>query len=620
VSVWWWKLLRYVQPHRRGVGLLMLLALSSVALTLLAPWPLKLIVDNVLTGQPLPLAAGWIQFLPSGDGTFGELLWLTIGTVLLFLGKEAAEIARAYIQEGIGGRISQDLGAAVFDHLQRLSLRFHARAHVGDLVRRIVVDSRCGRDLLVEVLLPFMISLSTLVLMFIILVWINPILAVVAVAVAIPLGTVMRVIAPHMAQRTYEEQVLEGQMMAQAEQTLSALPVIQAFGREDYEDDRFRGLSMQTIYAFLRMTMAQMQFKLGVSGTTAFGTAAIMGIGGLQVVDGSLSVGGLLVFLAYLNSLYTPMVTLAYLATGYALAEARAQRISEVLETAVEVQEDRAAKALPDSPLGERGHLRMEGVTFGYEPDRPILHDITLDVKPGEVIALVGPSGAGKSTLASLILRFFDPWQGRIEINGTDLRRVQISSLRAQVSILLQDPFLLPLTVAENIAYGRPGASRDEIVATAVAAQADGFIRRLPQGYDTVIGERGGSLSGGERLRLAVARALLKDTPFLILDEPTAALDAETEAQLFEALDHLIAGRTTIIIAHRISTIRRADRIVVLDKGKITETGTHSELMRQGQLYAKLHALQESGTSLAAQMTATGQRWQKSAASEGSSG
>jgi ATP-binding cassette subfamily B protein/subfamily B ATP-binding cassette protein MsbA len=266
--------------------------------------------------------------------------------------------------------------------------------------------------------------------------------------------------------------------------------------------------------------------------------------------------------------------------------------VVEVLDVEDEVRDAPGSKPLPVHTTGGRGHVRFENVTFGYEPGCPVLKDINIEVFPGETVALVGSTGAGKSTLVSLIPRFFDPWQGRVTLDGEDLRDIRLSSLRAQVSLVLQEPFLLPLTVLENIAYGRPGASREEIVSSAVAANADEFIRRLPSGYDTVIGERGATLSGGEKQRLAMARALLKDAPILILDEPTSALDAQTESLLLEALERLMKGRTTFIIAHRLSTVRRVDRIFVIDGGRIVETGTHESLLAAGGPYHRLYSLQ----------------------------
>jgi ATP-binding cassette subfamily B protein/subfamily B ATP-binding cassette protein MsbA len=286
------------------------------------------------------------------------------------------------------------------------------------------------------------------------------------------------------------------------------------------------------------------------------------------------------------------METLAYLSSSFASASARARRVLEILDADEEIRDAPGALVLPVHVAGKSGGISLEGVSFGYEPGRAVLHDINLDVAPGETLALVGPTGAGKTTLVSLIPRFFDPWQGRVILDGTDIRDIQVASLRNRVSLVLQDPFLLPLTAGENIAYGRPEASREEIVAAAVAANADGFIRELPEGYDTPLGERGATLSGGQRQRLAIARALLKDAPILILDEPTSALDARTEALLLEALERLMQGRTTFIIAHRLSTIRNADRIVVIEDGRIAETGTHSNLIAANGAYAHLYAQQ----------------------------
>jgi ATP-binding cassette subfamily B protein/subfamily B ATP-binding cassette protein MsbA len=270
-------------------------------------------------------------------------------------------------------------------------------------------------------------------------------------------------------------------------------------------------------------------------------------------------------------------------------AGAGIDRVSEILEQEPEVRDRPGAITLPGR---SHGHVRLEGVTFGYDADRPVLRDVSLEARPGQTVAVVGPTGAGKSTLVSLVARFFDPWSGRVTLDGRDLRDIRLADVRAQVSLVLQEPFLFPLSVAENIAYGRPDATREQIVAAARAANADEFIDRLPEGYDTVIGHRGATLSGGQRQRLSIARALLRDAPVLILDEPTSALDAETERLILQALRRLMDGRTTFIIAHRFSTVRRADKIVVLDGGEVVETATHDELLARGGLYARLYELQ----------------------------
>lgn len=440
--------------------------------------------------------------------------------------------------------------------------------------------------------LPALTSVVSLCMMFAVMWKLERSLAVLALFIAPGLVFFIRLLNRPMTERAYQYQQLEGEMMAMAEQTLSSIPVVQAFSREVYEDKRWRGLSRRTLQAYLRTILSQMQFKIGVSGTTAFGTAVVMVFGGLFVLKGSLTIGSLIVFLSYVAALYAPMETLAYSSSGYASAAARARRVIEVLKAEDRIQEIPEAKSFPMF-RGRKGvRVRLENVTFGYELGRPVLKDVTLEAHPGETVALVGPTGAGKSTLVSLILRFFDPWEGRVTFDGLDVSKIKLSDLRAQVAIVLQEPFLLPLTIAENIAYGRQGASQEEIESTAIAANADGFIRQLPDGYDTVIGEQGATLSGGQKQRLSIARALLKDAPVLILDEPTSALDAQTEASLLDALDRLMKGRTTFIIAHRLSTITRADRIVVLEEGKVVEIGSHRKLMGEGGSYYRFHVMQ----------------------------
>jgi ATP-binding cassette subfamily B protein len=384
---------------------------------------------------------------------------------------------------------------------------------------------------------------------------------------------------------------LEGKLADLAEHTLSALPVVRAFGRESSMDSRYSDLCSQTGQAYVQTVLAQLQFKVGASAVTATGTAFLLAIGGLQVMRGSLSLGSLLVFLSYLTSLYTPMETLAYLSSSFAAAGAGARRIFETLDVDDRVPEPSHPRIL-SVPPSRGAHVRLEAVTFGYDSGRPVLRNINLDAEPGQTVALVGPTGAGKSTMVSLLPRFFDPWEGRVTIEGIDVRQVQLANLRDQIAFVLQEPFLLPASIADNISYGCPGAERDQIMAAAVAANADEFIRKLPQGFDTVIGQRGASLSVGQRQRLSIARALLKDSPILILDEPTSALDAETETLLLNALERLLEGRTSFVIAHRLSTIRRANKIVVLDQGRIVEQGTHQELSRSGGLYSRFASFQ----------------------------
>jgi ATP-binding cassette subfamily B protein/subfamily B ATP-binding cassette protein MsbA len=391
-----------------------------------------------------------------------------------------------------------------------------------------------------------------------------------------------------MSERSYEQQEIEGRMYDVVERTLAAIPVVQAFGGEEEAERRFRQGGEDSVRAALATADVQLRFKILMGLATAAGTAAIMWVGAEHALDGRLSLGSILVFLSYLASLYGPVEALMYTPSTIQGAAGSARRVLEVLQTEQEVADRPGAVVLPSAA----GHVRVENVTFGYEPGRPVLKGISLEALPGQTVAVVGYTGAGKTTLVSLVPRLFDPWKGRVTVDGHDVRDVRLASLRGQVAFVLQEPFLFPLTVAENIAYGRPEASGAEVEAAARAANAHAFIERLPRGYDTRVGERGATLSGGERQRLSIARAFLKDAPILILDEPTSALDAETEGLLLEALRRLIKGRTTLIIAHRLSTIRDADRIVVVNEGVVAEAGTHEELLQRGGLYARLHGIQ----------------------------
>lgn len=591
---WWWlKLLRYALPEWRGLLFIGLMTLAGVGVKLLAPWPLKLIVDYVLIKKPLPESLNWIQALPGSGMGHGLLGWLAGATVLLFLAKRLLKIAKAYVQAGTSNRMKYGLASDVFHHLQNRSLIFHGKRRVGDLMKRVSGDCDCVSDLVMSVYLPVVTSLITLVSMFLVMWQLSSTLALFAVGLALPLGLVTRCFARPLSQLAFEGQELQGELMAHAEQTLTAMPMVQAYQLEQVEVHRFRSLAQSIIQLTLRTGFCQEKFTISTNGLTSLATAVVMVVGGFSVLDGSMTVGTLLVLMSYFAALYSPVEAFAFLGTGFATARSGARRVLGILDSEEgHVQESPHAKPLPRVPGGQRGHICFESVTFGYEPERPVLRDVSFEARPGEVVALVGQTGAGKTTLASLIARLHDPWSGTIRFDGVDLRDLRLESLRAGISIVLQEPFLFRMSVAENIAYGRPDASRDEIIAAAQAASGDRFIQALPRGYETVIGERGVTLSGGEKQRLSLARALLKDAPVLILDEPTSALDAQTESTLLKAMQRLMQGRTTFVIAHRLSTIRKADRIIVLDSGCIVESGSHDELISIRGKYAQLQQWQ----------------------------
>jgi ATP-binding cassette subfamily B protein len=583
------RLMRYAL--RRWPGLLALLGimLLNVGLELLKPWPMKLLIDNVLGGKPLPAwASDTLQTLDIDASQNSLLAWSVAGTVVIFLLGWVAALASAYAGIGFGQRVAYDLAADLFAHLERLSLRFHSHRSTGDTILRVTTDSACVSTITRDALLPALSAMLSLVAMFLIMWQLDWQLTLLAVAVVPFMVVAFRRYAGPMLDRSYHRQEAEGQIYNVVEQTLSSIPVVQTFAYEERMDRRFTESTRATLDATLSLTAVQLRFKVWTGLATALGSACILWVGAEHVLSGSLSVGSILVFLSYLNALYAPLQSIAYTSSTLQDAAGSARRVLEILDTKPDVRDRVGARALPRA----RGHVRIEHVTFGYEEGRPVLSDASLEALPGQTIAIVGPTGAGKSTLVSLIPRLFDPWSGSVSIDGYSIKNVRLQSVRKQVGLVLQEPFLFPMSIAENIAYGRPEASIGEVKAAARAASAHEFIMNLAEGYDTVVGEWGATLSGGERQRIAIARALLKDAPILVLDEPTSALDAHTEELLMGALETLKSGRTTFIIAHRLSTIRDADLIVVMDHGTIVEVGSHLELLEHGTHYRRLHDAQ----------------------------
>jgi ATP-binding cassette subfamily B protein/subfamily B ATP-binding cassette protein MsbA len=555
---------------------------TAVGLEVLRPWPTKILVDQVLGQEPVPELLGRaLTWLPGPAGPRGLLFWVCVSTVVIFFAGTLMTMATMSASVRLGQRMVFDLGADLFAHLQRLSLLFHSRRPVGDTIARVTGDSYGLQTLVNGALLPLFQSGIMLVAMFAVMWHLEPTMALLAMGVVPFLGVAIQVFGQPMQTRSRTRRDLEGQMMSLVQQTLNAMPVVQAFTREDIEHSRFRRYADDTVKAYRRAMAADMWFKLVVGMVTSIGAAVLMWLGATYALEGRMSVGTVLVFVSYLASLYAPINAITYTASTLRSTAANADRVLEILDIAPDLQDAPTAREVRLA-----GHVRYEEVTFGYAADRAVVRSVSLEARPGEVVAIVGPSGAGKTTLVNLLVRFFDPWSGHVTVDGHDVRTLQIRSLRQQVAVVLQEPFIFQLSVADNIAYGRPDATRAEIEAAAAAANADGFIVRLPQGYDTVVGERGATLSGGEKQRLSIARALLKDAPILILDEPTSAQDAQTEALLLDALDRLMKGRTTFVIAHRLSTIRSADLIVVLDRGEIVERGRHDELAASGGLYA----------------------------------
>jgi ATP-binding cassette subfamily B protein len=585
------RLAPYAWRRRAGLTVVIVTTLAEVGLTLLQPWPLKVLVDNVLQDQPTTGLLHTVFVALPGPASREALLWWTVAaTVVLFLLVWASALTASWARIRFGERVAFDVAGDLFAHLQDLSLRFHARHGIGSLIRRVMDDSAAIATILQDAAIPMATAAVTVIAMVVIMLQLDVLLTLVALAVIPPMAVAMLRYSGPMADRSYEQQEAEGRLYETVEQTLSGLPVVQAFGQEPAADRRLAADIDRIMRATIRMTWAQFRFKISLGAITAVGAAAVFWVGGKHGLSGQVSIGTILVFLAYLSLLYSPLQDVSHGSSTVTEAMGSARRVVEVLDASPDVVDRPGAVVL----AGVRGDVRFDGVWFGYEPGRPVLRGVSFSARPGEVVAVVGPTGAGKSTLAGLLPRFFDPDRGGVLLDGRDLRDVRLEVVRRSVSLVLQESFLFPFSIAENIAYGRPGASREEIEAAARAANAHEFVSGLPDGYDTRVGERGATLSGGERQRVAIARALLRDAPVLVLDEPTSALDAETERALLEALERLMAGRTTLVIAHRLSTIRRADRILVLRAGEIVERGSHDELIALDGAYALMHAIQQA--------------------------
>ncbi len=578
------RLLRYARPYWRGLSLMFTTALLDIGFNLARPWPLALLIDCVIGSHPIPR---WLTFLPGASSRHGLLVWVAVSEVLIFLAGTVTSTASSFLSLKLGQRMTWSLAEDLFRHLQRLPLSFHTRRAVGDLMERVTTDCYSIDTLLTGAVLPALQALVTLISVFVIMWALEWRLTLLAVAAVPFIVLSVRQFGRPMKERSREQRDSEGRLSAVVEQTLNAMPAVQAFTRERHQELRFREHAEQTVSAYVRATFAGMRFQLFTGLAITLGTAAVMYAGGTLALEGVLTAGTIVVFVSYLGSLYEPIDSLSQTVQTVQSAAAETDRVMEILEIEPTVRDLPGA-----SERRLQGSVRYEHVSFGYDAHRPVLEDISLEAAPGQVLAIVGATGAGKTTLASLLVRFFDPWTGRITIGGADVRTFTLQSLRSQIALVLQDPFIFPMTIAENIALGRPDAARAEIVAAAHAASADTFIERLQDGYDTLVGERGATLSGGERQRLSIARAFLKDAPLLILDEPTSALDARTETLLLGALERLMKGRITLVIAHRLSTIRAADQIVVLEGGRVIERGSHAQLIARGGLYCSLYRQQ----------------------------
>jgi len=575
------KLLPYLRPHRWRIAWALLQVLLIAGFELLKPWPLQIVIDNVLGGKQFPVAI-------FSSSPWSLLLLACGGIVVVHFGAGALTLLHNYTAIRVGQSMVNDLRSALYAHLQRLSLAFHSRQRVGDLLYRITADSFAVQTMIMNGALPILSALVLLAGMLVVLFPLDRGLTLLALTIVPVLFALISLFNRKIVDVATEVRTTESRVYSLVQWAMSSIKLVQAFTKEEEEHQRFMGASQESLQATLRLYSWQTLYSGTVNLVIAGGTALVVFAGARAVIAGTLSIGQLIVFISYLAQLYAPINQITQSWGLIAGARVGARRIFEILDTEADMED--GVRSFP--PEGARGVVVWSGVSFRYRPDTPVLAGIDLSVSAGSKIAVVGPTGAGKSTLLGLLPRFYDPSAGFVTIDGIDLREYRLKSLRQQIAMVLQPPLIFPLSVRDNIAYGRPGADDAAIEAAARSARIHDLIASLPGGYDTLIGETGATLSEGEKQRITIARALLRDAPLLILDEPTSALDVATEALVMAGIERLMAGRTTFIIAHRLSTVRRCDRIIVLHDGVIVEQGTLLELLRHNGYFAEYYRTQ----------------------------
>ena len=581
------RLFRYVGPYRARLVGLISISLIGVAFEVLKPLPLKVVIDSVLGSRPLPPL---VQHL-LGAATTDKQAVLAACLGLIFMSTVGA-VAITFLVTSLTARLCQrlvhDLSVDVYAKLQQLSLSFHSQNQVGDLLQRMSSDVYVVYFLVAQIIVPAITSLVCLAGMFYVMATISLPLALVALSVVPFLAISLAAFSKPMERTTERQYEKFGDFSAFVQQSLASMRIIQAFAREPYMREKMEAHALEYNQAFQTATKISAGYNQVSSLITGLAAVVLVGLGAQKGIRGELSAGDLYVFLGYIAALFGPVNALSTAVGTAIVIGSRSKRLFSILDSDETVVES----PTPHAPAQLHGTVELENVVFGYgkaaDQGSPTLKHINLRVEAGQTVAIVGPTGAGKTSLISLLSRFYDPWAGRVLLDGHDVRELPLHWLRENMALVLQDPFLFPMTIGENIGFGNPDATLAEIEQAARAAQAHDFISRLPLGYDTVVVEAGVSLSGGERQRISLARAFLKQAPVLILDEPTSALDALTEAKVFEALAQLAHGKTVFIITHRLSAIKHADLIITVKDGVVVESGTHRSLLDAGKTYADM--------------------------------
>ncbi len=577
-----------LRPYRISLAIILLSMLVQSMATLAAPWPLKIILDNVVVGHKLdPWIARLLQPLLSHGHRVHLAAVAAAAVVLIAILNASASYVANYYTESVGQWVANDLRMRTYHHLQYLSMRYHDSHRAGILLSTITDDVLTIQNFASSATLGIVVDMFTILGMLVVMFCLNWDFTLIAVAITPLLLLLASRFKKAIKKSTHEVRKQQSNIVAVVQQDLESIRVVTAFGRQELEQAALAAVSHATVAAALKARQVKALLSPIVSVIVSFCIAFVLWRGSLLILAGGMTPGELTVFLSYLASFFKPVKDLASMNNSIAQTAVAVERIQMILD---------ADAILPEKPNAMeqpiRGEIVFDHVAFAYEENCPVLRDVSFTVKPGQMVGVVGPTGGGKSTIMSLIPRFYDPSAGKVLVDGIDVRDYRLQSLRDQIGYVLQETVLFRGTVRENIAYGRAGATEADIIQAAKLANADEFISRMPNGYETFVGDRGDTLSGGQRQRIGIARAIIRNNPILILDEPTAALDAESERLVIQALERLMKGKTVLTIAHRLSTIRDADKIMVLKGGLVVEEGTHDELLALGGTYAELYSVQ----------------------------